>query len=189
MRRPMASDARPTGPVAAPFLPRPIHHVGFHVPDLRAAIDTWVTVYGAGPFYVLEQVTYDECTSRGRPAVCDHSAGFGQCGAVPVELQQVHDLRPAELTRLFPANGRGAVNHVGVTAAEPAAESARLESLGFGLSMYARLGEFEFFWHDATEAFGYCIEVITAGPELDAFWDTVAGGARDWDGREPIRSF
>jgi hypothetical protein len=185
----MASDARPAGPITAGFLPRPIHHVGFHVRDLRAAVKTWVTVYGAGPFYVLEHVAFDECTSRGKPVVWDHSAAFGQCGAVPVELQQVHDLRPAELARPFTADGRGAVNHVGVTADDPAAESARLESLGFGLSMYARLGEFEFFWHDATEAFGYCIEVITAGPGLDAFWDTVAGGARDWDGRDPIRSF
>lgn len=185
----MASDARPAAPATAPFLPRPIHHVGFHVPDLRAAIDTWVTVYGAGPFYLLEHVGFDECMSRGRPVVWDHSAAFGQCGAVPVELQQVHDLRPAELARPITADGRSAVNHVGVTADDPAAESARLESLGFGLSTYARLGEFEFFWHDATERFGYCIEVITAGPELDAFWDTVAGGARDWGGRDPIRSF
>jgi catechol 2,3-dioxygenase-like lactoylglutathione lyase family enzyme len=185
----MASDAQPAGPVTAPFPRRPIHHVGFHVPDLPAAIDTWVTVYGAGPFYLLEHVAYDECTSSGTPAVWDHSAGFGQWGAVPVELQQTHELRPAELARPFTANGRSAVNHVGVTADDPAAESARLESLGLPLRMYARLGEFEFFWHDATEAFGYCIEVITAGPELDAFWDTVASGARDWDGRDPIRSF
>jgi hypothetical protein len=54
--------------------------------------------------------------------------------------------------------------------------------------MHARLGEVEFFWHDASEAFGYCIEVITAGPGLDAFFDSVAGGAREWDGRDPIRS-
>ena len=184
----MASHARPAEPITAPFLQRPIHHVGFHVPNLRAAIDTWVTVYGAGPFYLLEHVAYDECTSSGTPAVWDHSAGFGQWGAVPVELQQTHDLRPAELARPFTADGRSAVNHVGVTADDPAAESARLESLGFALSMHARLGEFEFFWHDATEAFGYCIEVITAGPGLDAFWDTVAGGARGWDGRDPIRT-
>jgi len=169
-------------------LPRPIHHVGFTVPDLTAAIDTWVTVYGAGPFYVNEHVAYDESTSSGTPVVWDQSAGFGQWGAVPVELQQTHDLRPRELARPFTADGRGAVNHVGVTAADPTAESARLESLGFELRMHARLGEVEFFWHDATEAFGYCIEVITAGPGIDAFFDTIAGGARDWDGRDPIRS-
>jgi hypothetical protein len=84
-------------------LPRPIHHIGFHVPDLRAAVDTWVTVYGAGPFYLLEHVAFDECTSGGTPAVFDHSAAFGQWGAVPVELQQVHDLRPAELASLVTA--------------------------------------------------------------------------------------
>ncbi len=184
----MASDARPVWPVITPFLPRTIHHVGFHVPDLRAAIDTWVAVYGAGPFYVNEHVAYDECGSSGMPATWDHSAGFGQWGAVPVELQQTHDLRPAELVGPFTAEGRSAVNHVGVTAEDPAAESSRLESLGFDVRMYARLGEVEFFWHDASEAFGYCIEVITAGPGLDGFFEMVAGGARDWDGRDPIRS-
>jgi hypothetical protein len=96
-------------------------------------------------------------------------------------------LRPAELARLFTADGRSAVNHVGVTAEDPGAESARLESLGFELSMHACLAELEFFWHDATEAFGYCIEVITAGRALDAFFETVVGGARDWDERDPIR--
>jgi hypothetical protein len=162
--------------------------VGFNVPDLQAAIDTWVTVYAAGPFYVNEHVAYDESTSSGTSVVWDHSAGFGQWGAVPVELQQTHQLRPAELVDPFTAGGRSAINHVGVTADDPAVESARLESLGFMLCMHARLGAVEFFWHDTTEAFGYCIEVITAGPGLDAFFDTVAGGARDWDGRDPIRS-
>lgn len=109
-------------------------------------------------------------------------------GPVPVELQQSHELRPEELLGPFTAGGRNAVNHVGITADDPAAESARLESLGFGLRMHACLGEVEFFWHDATEAFGYCIEVISAGPGLDAFFNTVASGARGWDGRNPIRS-
>jgi len=166
---------------------RPIHHIGFHVPDLPSAIGTWVTVTGAGPFFLLEHVAYDESTSCGTPVVYAHSSAFGQWGPVPVELQEVHDLRPASLARALTGDGRSTVTHVGVTADDPAAESARLESLGFGLVMWARLGEVEFFWHDATETFGYCIEVITAKPELDAFWETVADGARDWDGRDPVR--
>ena len=170
------------------FLPRPIHHVGFNVPNLRTAIETWVTVYGAGPFYVNEHVAYDECATGGTPVVWDHSAGFGQWGTMPVELQQTHDLRPTELVTPFTAAGRNAVNHVGITAEDPAAESARLESLGFDLCMHARLGEIDFFWHDATQAFGYCIEVIGAAQGLDTFFGTVAAGARDWDGRDPIRS-
>ncbi|HUA07297.1 MAG TPA: VOC family protein [Solirubrobacteraceae bacterium] len=176
------------GRAATPLTPLPIHHVGFHVRDLRAAIETWRTVYGSGPFYVNEHVEYDECTSSGAPAMWDHSAGFAQWGALPVELQQTHDLRPVDLVRRFTADGHGAVNHIGVTADDPAAESGRLESLGFEFCMHARLGEVEFFWHDATEAFGYCIEVITAAPGLDAFFDTVSAGARDWDGSDPIRS-
>jgi catechol 2,3-dioxygenase-like lactoylglutathione lyase family enzyme len=169
-------------------LQRPIHHVGFNVPDLRAAIDIWVAIHGAGPFYISEHVAYDECTSGGTPVVWDHSAGFGQWGTVPVELQETHDLRPPELAGTLTAAGRGAVNHVGVTAEDPAAESARLQSLGLRLCMHARLGGVDFFWHDAIDAFGYCVEVIGAAPALDAFFGTVADGARDWDGRDPIRS-
>jgi catechol 2,3-dioxygenase-like lactoylglutathione lyase family enzyme len=146
----MANDTQPGTGAAPPFLTRPIHHVGFNVPDLRAAIDTWVTVYGAGPFYVNEHVTYDEATSGGGPAVWDHSAGFGQWGTVPVELQQTHDVRPAELIGPFTAGGRAAINHVGITVDNPVAESARLAALGFRLCMHARLGTLEFFWHDAT---------------------------------------
>ena len=165
-----------------------IHHVGFNVPDLSTAIETWVNVWGAGPFYVNEHVAYDESTSSETAVVWDHSAGFGQWGTVPVELQQTHDLRPAELVRPFTADGRAAVNHIGVTAEDPAAESARLESLGYRLCMYARLGQVEFFWHDTTHAFGCCIEIVTAGPGLDDFFATIASGALDWDGRDPIRS-
>jgi catechol 2,3-dioxygenase-like lactoylglutathione lyase family enzyme len=181
----MASDAR--GPAAVPLVGRPIHHVGLTVPDLRAAIETWATVYGAGPFFVNEHVAYDECTSSGAAAVWDHSAGFGQWGAVPVELQQTHDVRPVDLARTFTADGRSAVNHVGITAEDPLAESARLASHGFELRMHDRIGEIEFFWHDATEAFGCCIEIITAAAPLDSFFETVARGAIDWDGRNPIR--
>jgi catechol 2,3-dioxygenase-like lactoylglutathione lyase family enzyme len=170
------------------LLSRLIHHVGFHVPDLQAAVDTWVDVHGAGPFYLLEHVAFDECTSSGSPLTWDHSAAFGQCGPIAVELQQVHSLRPQELAPLLTAEGRSAVNHVGVTADDAAAESTRLQSLGFELRVHARLGELEFFWHDTTAAFGYALEVITAAPAFDAFWDTVAEGARDWDGRDRLRS-
>lgn len=156
---------------------RPIHHVGFHVPNLRAAIDTWTTVHGAGPFTILEHVAFDECTSNGAAVTWNHSAAFSRCGPLFVELQQIHDLRPAELAGVLGAGGRSTINHVGVTSDDAAAESDRLQSLGFDLIVHSRLGAVDFFWHDATEALGYSIEVITAAPEFDAFWDAVAAGA------------
>src|SRR5947209_3045558 len=184
----MSADPQPGAGATADLLRREIHHVGFSVPDLRGAIDTWVNVYGAGPFYLNEHVTYDEATSGGRTLVWDHSAAFGQWGPVPIELQQTHELRPAGLVGPFTAGGRAAINHVGITADDPVAESARLESLGFRPCMRARLGTVDFFWHDAIEKFGYCIELITAGAELDAFFDTIAAGARRWDGQNQIHS-
>jgi hypothetical protein len=170
-------------------LSRPIHHVGFHVPDLGGAVDAWAAVHGAGPFLVLDHVAFDECTSGGRPVTWDHGAAFSRCGTMFVELQQTHELRPPQLAGLLAADGRAAINHVGITAADAAAESARLESLGFELRLHSRLGGVDFFWHDTTRAFGYAIEVVTAAPEFDAFWESVATAARSWDGRDPMRSF
>jgi hypothetical protein len=87
-RHTMDSDASLAGHDPRQFPPRPIHHIGFHVPDLRVAIDWWQAAYGVGPFDMTEHVSYDECTSSGTPAAWDHSAAFCQWGAIRVELQR-----------------------------------------------------------------------------------------------------
>ena len=50
------------------------------VPDLRAAIDTWVTVHGAGPFYLLEHWPSTSARAAARLVEWDH--GDGGCGGV-----------------------------------------------------------------------------------------------------------
>ena len=74
-----------------------IHHVGYVVEDLRAGIERFARDFGAGPFFVIEHIAFDEVTFEGAPAVYDHSSAFGAWGPILVELTQVHDAQPAGL--------------------------------------------------------------------------------------------
>jgi catechol 2,3-dioxygenase-like lactoylglutathione lyase family enzyme len=173
----------------AAIVRRPLHHLGFVVSDLERSIELWVSTFGAGPFHKLEHVAFDPCQSNGRDVRWDHSAAFGQWGPVAVELQQFHDVEPRSLGDLLSGGHRQGINHVAIAVEHPRAESARLEAAGFPGYLHARFGEIDITFHDAIDVLGYSIEVHQAGPTLDGFFTTVAEAARDWDGRDAVRSF
>ena len=169
-------------------LRRPVHHVGFAVADLESAISTWTSVFGAGPFFKLPNISFDEATRDGQPATWEHTAAFARCGTVRMELQEHHKLQPG-LDGLLMCNGPNTINHVAVTVEDPAAESARLQQLGFALGLYTRFGELEFFTHDAGGVFGFAIEIMTAGPAVDSMWERIDAETSGWDGSDPVRQF
>jgi methylmalonyl-CoA/ethylmalonyl-CoA epimerase len=181
------SAHEPSG--VASVLRRPLHHIGFIVPDLDRAIGQWVSIYGAGPFFKLEHVTFETCESHGGEARWDHSAAFGQWGPIGLELQQFHELVPSELLELMTAGHRQGLNHVGIAVDDAEAERARLESAGMPEYLHAGFAEIDLSFHDARDLLGCSVEVHQAGPMLDTFWSTVADSGRDWDGRDPVRSF
>src|SRR5947208_15515486 len=76
----------------------PVHHLAYLVDDLEAAIEHLVSKFGAGPFFVLRDVTFEHLSSRGEPATFAHDSAFGQCGATPIEVMQIKRLEP-ELVR------------------------------------------------------------------------------------------
>ena len=43
----------------------PIHHLGYVVEDLEATVQRLVSELGAGPFFVLRDVSFEQVTSRG----------------------------------------------------------------------------------------------------------------------------
>ena len=102
-----------------------IHHVGYVVEDLRAGVQRFAAGFGAGPFFAMEHIAFEEVTYRDGPAVYDHSSAFGQWGPILVELTEVHDAQPAGLREALVAPGAG-VGHVAWLAESLDAEAARL---------------------------------------------------------------
>lgn len=164
----------------------PIHHIGYVVSDLRTGVGRFTAATGAGPFYAMEHIDFDEVTYRGEPAVYDHSSAFGQWGALLVELTQVHDAQPAGLRDSLIAPG-GGVGHVAWLADSLDAETARLAALGIEPFHAGRTGPVSAVWFDGGERFGHPLEVLERRDELLGFYAMVREAAVGWDAFEPMR--
>ena len=79
----------------------PIHHLGYVVEDLEATAQRLVSELGAGPFFVLRDVSFERVTSHGQAATFEHDSAFGQCGAMPIEVIQLRRLEPERLREGF----------------------------------------------------------------------------------------
>jgi catechol 2,3-dioxygenase-like lactoylglutathione lyase family enzyme len=139
-----------------------IHHVGYWVDDLDAALKRWGRDLGVGPFQLIEHVPFDSFVltadgQRYEDVVFDHSAAFAAWGPIVVELGQVHaaDDRLAAAYRIAP----GAISHVSWVVPDVQQESARLERLGCRLINTARSGPIRVAWHDGGPLFPHPVEV------------------------------
>ncbi len=141
---------------------RPLHHIGYWVDDLDAAMKQWTRDLGVGPFQVIEHVSFDSfvLTVDGQDyddVVFDHSAAFAAWGPVVVELGEVHAIDD----RLAAAYGfaPGTVSHVSWVVPDLAAETERLERLGCRLINTARSGPISVAWHDGGPLFPHPVEL------------------------------
>jgi catechol 2,3-dioxygenase-like lactoylglutathione lyase family enzyme len=163
-----------------------LHHIGYVVDELPAAAELFARRFGAGPFYAIEHIVFDEVTYRGEPAAYDHSSAFGQCGPMIVELTQVFDARPAGLEEALVKPGDG-VGHVGWLADSLEDEVARLEAAGLVPFHTGRTGPASVVWFDGGPLLGHPIEVLQRRDELERFYDMVTRASEGWDGQDPYR--
>ena len=168
-------------------MPSGLHHIGYVVEHLRAGIERFATATGAGPFYAMEHIEFDEVTYRGADAVYDHSSAFGRWGPIIVELTQVHEARPAGLADALVRPGRG-VGHAAWLAESLEAETARLRAAGLEPFHAGRTGPVSAVWFDGGPLFGHPIEVLQRRDELLRFYATVRRAAEGWDGSDLYRA-
>lgn len=168
-------------------LNRPISHVGYAVADLQEAAHHWSSTLGAGPFFLVPDITFDELTYHGEPALFAHSSVFGQWGSIVIELMQLENTSPPELTRRLTPGPRPAINHVAYISPTPQEDSAALAAAGFELFMYGKSGQMEIRWHDTGPALGQAIEIHRDCDFINDAFRRIAEGARNWDGTDPVR--
>jgi methylmalonyl-CoA/ethylmalonyl-CoA epimerase len=169
-----------------PAATAPIHHVGYVVDDLRDGVTRFAREFGAGPFFVMEHLEFDEVTFDGGPAVYDHSSAFGQWGPILIELSEVHDAQPAGLRDHLVKPGKG-VGHIGFLAEDLENETARLIGLGLTPFHTGRTGPASAVWFDGGAVFGHPVEVLQRRDELLGFYEMVRRASEGWDGEEPYR--
>jgi hypothetical protein len=166
-----------------------IHHYAYVVDELEAAARRLHAQFGAGPFLYIEQVPVNNVTSRGEPAEYIHSAAFGMCNQVPVELMQIARITPEHADRRFTRNDVPRLQHVAYVLPEADVETIRAELEVRGLPEYlrSRLGELDTTLHDAGATFGYDLELHADNDGLRGFFALVRQAADDRDGTELMR--
>ncbi|MBV9367324.1 MAG: VOC family protein [Solirubrobacterales bacterium] len=163
-----------------------LHHIGYVVGDLRAGVERFAAATGAGPFYAMEHIEFDQVTYRGAEAVYDHSSAFGRWGSIIVELTQVHEARPAGLAGALVRAGRG-VGHAAWLAESLEDETARLQAAGLEPFHTGRTGPASAVWFDGGPLFGHPIEVLQRCDELLEFYASIGRAAQGWAGSDPYR--
>jgi catechol 2,3-dioxygenase-like lactoylglutathione lyase family enzyme len=171
-----------------------LHHVGYWVDDLDAAVERAASTLGVGPFLVHPHVRFDsftlaDGTTVSDPAYLDHSAAFAAWGPVVLELAEVHTVHPdlAAAYRIRPGLRTGDVGHVSWVVDDLAAESERLEGLGCGLIHTANAGAVSVAWHHGGPLFPHPIEVHRAGAPILGMHARLTALAAGWDGTELTR--
>jgi hypothetical protein len=160
--------------------------VAYFVPDILAAAKTWSTTWGAGPFFVLENIPLDDVRYRGAPSALDHSSAYGQLGDLMIELVQQNDEGPSAFHDLFRPGAQG-LHHLATFAPDFEAELARYQMAGFEIATRASARGVPFAFVDTTATHGHMIEVYEDGPGIRGFYRWVAEAAAGWDGENPIR--
>jgi catechol 2,3-dioxygenase-like lactoylglutathione lyase family enzyme len=169
---------------------RPIHHIGYWVDDLDAAVARAVDTVGVGPFLVHRHVRFDsfryaDGTDVTDPAHFDHTAAFAAWGPIVVEFGVIHSIDPA-LQAAYRASPN-TVGHVSWVVDDLAAESERLEHAGCRLIHTAASGAVRVAWHEGGPLFPHPIEVHQAGPPILGMYPRLTDLARQWDGSDPLR--
>jgi catechol 2,3-dioxygenase-like lactoylglutathione lyase family enzyme len=162
-----------------------VHHLGYVVEDLEAAIPRVIATLQTGPFFLIEHLRFDETTYLGAPAEYDHSSAFAARGDTLIELTQVHDAQPPALRAAL--GGRLGLGHVAWLADDLDAETARLAATGLQPFHSGRTGPASAVWFDGTALLGHHVEVLQSAPPLLSFYAEVRAAAEDWDGTDPIR--
>lgn len=163
-----------------------IHHVGYVVADLQRGTEHFARAFGAGPFFGMEHLEFDEVDYLGEPVLYDHSSAFGQCGPILVELTQVHDAQPEGFRDALAKPG-GGVGHIAWLVESLPDEVARLTAAGYTPFHSGRTGPASAVWFDGGELVGHPIEVLQRRDELLHFYATVRAAADGWDGSDPLR--
>ncbi|WP_265522121.1 VOC family protein [Oerskovia flava] len=177
-------SVRPSGTV----LLREVHHVGYVVDDLEAAVTAAVRTTGAGPFFYSEHVQLGEVTSGGAPATFDHSSAIGQLGDTRVEFMVVHDSAPRPVSENLATLRTPALHHIAWAVEDWDLVVDSLEQQGAPSYMQARFGTMHTSYHDASHLFGHHVEVHHRTSDFEAFFGMIRDASRDWDGSDPFRA-
>ncbi len=168
---------------------RPIIQICWKVDNMEAAARQWSALMGAGPFFLVPHIQFDDLIDRGKPATLDQSSAVGQWGSVQVELFEQHCDSPSILRDMF-APGSTGLQHMTWVADDLDSETRRMEGLGFPRVWSCKLREsgMRIAMFDTRPVLGALSEVYEENASIRQFYRAIAQAAKGWKGEDPVRS-
>lgn len=164
-----------------------VMQLAFVPADFDAAVKHWTEVIGAGPFFLLPNMSLPGGRYRGAASDPIFTMALGYWGDMQIEL-----IRPendaASIYRGEYAVGEG-LHHVCILVDSIAEARARCEAVGAEIIFEAPVGDTGgVIYADPGTGPGNLIELLEPQPGTRELFAMMRDAARRWDGSEPLRS-
>jgi hypothetical protein len=158
------------------------------VPDLEASIAQWIAASGAGPFFIFENLHFDDAYYRGKPSnIAPCRAAIGQFGATQIELVEDSGEAPGLWSDVVP-KGQLGLHHAGLYCDDYEAERAAYTAQGAEVAFEGLMMGAKTCYIDTIGTLGFMVELITANPTAAYVFEQFRLAAQNWDGADPIRT-
>jgi hypothetical protein len=153
---------------------------------MEQALDYWIDVMKAGPFYLFEHAEMENQRYRGAASNADVSLAVGNSGDVQLELIYCENDEPSVYKEFLDA-GRSGVHHLGLMPENYAETYAQYTSLGFDAAFECSIGGTNLVYFDTVDALGHFTELWENSKAFLDFMAQVKAAAQGWQGEDPIR--
>jgi len=168
----------------------PIRQNGFVVTDIHEAMDYWISAFGVGPFFHIQDQPVNDFRHRGEQQDLRISVALAQSGGIQIELIQPLDDSPNAFTE-FAGRGQDGLQHVAYWTTDFDSVTAEAERRGLTLVQCGRSGSGapneRFAYYETSHPAAPLIEISEAHGRKSQLFSAVAQAAADWDGTDPIR--
>ena len=163
-----------------------IRQVAYVVDDLEKALNYWVEVMKAGPFFLFEHAIMEDQRYRGGASNVDVSLAVGNSGDVQIELIYCEDDNPS-VYKEFRDAGRVGVHHVGLMPEDYEKTYAQYVSLGYEAAYECNIGGTRLVYFDTVASLGHFTELWENSEAFKDFMAQVKAAAKNWNGEDPVR--
>jgi catechol 2,3-dioxygenase-like lactoylglutathione lyase family enzyme len=168
-----------------------IVQVAYHVTDIRRAASDMAARFGAGPFFINENITLTWGDHRGEPTDFVHSSAYGQWGEVMVEFfTQESEAANTPYRDMYAADQEG-LHHTAIMVDDMEEAFAYFERNDMPVVTRCGLGggnAAHFAFIDARDSLGHMIEIYPRSEGLLSFYKRVRDASVGWNGEDPLRS-
>jgi len=164
-----------------------IRQLGFVVSNIEETAHQWISNFGAGPFFVLRDMTFSGWRYQGELQDIQLDIAFGQCGDMMAEF-----IYPkGDWPNVYGDQRSGdacALHHHGYLVQDMGAAELRLGREAVASAQFTDSAELRYY--DLRHSLGFFVEFITDCEETRAFFDRTREAASVWDGvTEPLRDW